>query len=164
MKRRKSESRAVCPECGGSGKYVGLTVVEACRGCGGTGRLSPPRVDVIKSRVLDHRLFELVLGKQGFLVSTFDSVGNYLHNYETPPDCIIVGWFFRTLGVAELLADLEERGDPPPVIVSTTLALERDELPSGVFALVADHALGSEEYLQVIKSAIAHRKLADGGR
>ena len=70
-------------------------VVEACRACGGTGRLAPPRVDVIKSRVLDHRLFELVLGKQGFLVSAFDSVGNYLHHFDAPPDCIIVGWFFR---------------------------------------------------------------------
>jgi hypothetical protein len=155
MKRRKNERRSVCPECGGTGQYVGLTVIEACRGCGGTGRMSPPRIDVIKSRVLDHRLFELVLGKQGFLVSAFDSVGNYLHHYDAPPDCIIVGWFFRTLGVEELLADLEERGERVPVIVSTTLALEPDELPSGVFALVADHALGSEEYLQVVKSAIA---------
>ena len=27
-----------CPDCGGSGQYVGLVVVESCRSCGGTGR------------------------------------------------------------------------------------------------------------------------------
>lgn len=27
-----------CPECGGTGRYVGLAVVEECRACGGTGR------------------------------------------------------------------------------------------------------------------------------
>jgi hypothetical protein len=26
-----------CPECGGSGQYVGLIVVEPCRRCGGSG-------------------------------------------------------------------------------------------------------------------------------
>lgn len=25
----------VCPECGGTGRYVGLAVVEECRACGG---------------------------------------------------------------------------------------------------------------------------------
>lgn len=25
----------VCPECGGSGKYVGLNAVDVCRACGG---------------------------------------------------------------------------------------------------------------------------------
>lgn len=29
--------RGACPACGGSGKYVGLTVVEPCGTCGGTG-------------------------------------------------------------------------------------------------------------------------------
>jgi hypothetical protein len=28
---------AACGECGGSGKYVGLNLVEACKGCDGTG-------------------------------------------------------------------------------------------------------------------------------
>ena len=30
----------VCPECGGSGRYVGLNAVEGCEACGGTGRMS----------------------------------------------------------------------------------------------------------------------------
>lgn len=29
--------RRPCPACGGSGKYVGLAVVETCRTCGGAG-------------------------------------------------------------------------------------------------------------------------------
>jgi hypothetical protein len=29
-----------CPDCGGSGRYVGLTVVEDCRACGGRGFLA----------------------------------------------------------------------------------------------------------------------------
>jgi hypothetical protein len=33
----RSES-APCPDCGGSGRYVGLAVVEACRACRGTGQ------------------------------------------------------------------------------------------------------------------------------
>jgi hypothetical protein len=155
MKGRQNERRPSCPDCGGSGQYVGLTVVEACRACGGTGRLAPPRVDVIKSRVLDHRLFELVLTKQGFEVDAYESVGNYLHHLTTPPDCIIVGWFFRTLGVADLLAELDERGFSTPVIVSTTLTIEPGEVPKGVFAVLSDHALGAEEYAKVVKSAIA---------
>jgi hypothetical protein len=134
---------------------VGLTVVEPCRGCGGTGRLAPPRVDVIKSRVLDHRLFELVLTKHGFEVRTFESIGNYLHHLTAAPDCIIVGWFFRSLSVADLIAELDDRGMRAPVIVSTTLAIERDEIPAGVFAVLSDHALGAEEYARMIKKAIA---------
>lgn len=27
-----------CPECGGTGRYIGLAVVEECRACGGSGR------------------------------------------------------------------------------------------------------------------------------
>ena len=27
-----------CPDCGGTGKYVGLHVIEPCQGCEGTGR------------------------------------------------------------------------------------------------------------------------------
>jgi hypothetical protein len=27
----------VCPDCGGTGKYVGLNLVETCLACGGTG-------------------------------------------------------------------------------------------------------------------------------
>ncbi len=160
MKGRKSPSCPVCSDCGGSGKYVGLTVVEPCRACGGTGRLEPPRVDVIKSRALDHRLFELVLGKHGFQVSAFDSVGSYLHYLETPPDCIIVGWFFRTLGVIDLLAELEARDIQIPVIVSTTITLEPDEVPMGVYALLADSALGNEAYLQVVRAAVAQGRRA----
>lgn len=26
-----------CPECGGTGRYIGLTVVESCGACGGVG-------------------------------------------------------------------------------------------------------------------------------
>ena len=155
MNGRQNQRRPTCPDCGGSGQYVGLTVVEPCRVCGGTGRLAPPRVDVIKSRVLDHRLFELVLTKHGFEVGTFESIGNYLHHLAAPPDCIIVGWFFRSLGVADLLAELDERGMRVPVIVSTTLAIEPDEVPAGVFAVLSDHALGAEEYARMIKKAIA---------
>lgn len=29
-----------CPECGGSGKYVGLLKIEACDRCGGSGRIA----------------------------------------------------------------------------------------------------------------------------
>lgn len=36
MSGRRRE-RQICPTCKGSGKYVGLTVVEACDACGGTG-------------------------------------------------------------------------------------------------------------------------------
>ena len=32
------EEPGVCPECGGSGEYVGLDVKETCRTCGGSGR------------------------------------------------------------------------------------------------------------------------------
>ena len=28
-----------CPDCGGSGEYVGLTAREACERCGGSGRV-----------------------------------------------------------------------------------------------------------------------------
>jgi hypothetical protein len=31
--------RRTCPACGGSGKYVGLSVVEACRTCNGAGEV-----------------------------------------------------------------------------------------------------------------------------
>ena len=31
-------ARTLCPECRGTGKYVGLSVVEDCRACGGSGR------------------------------------------------------------------------------------------------------------------------------
>lgn len=31
-----------CPECRGSGRYVGLTVDEPCRACGGTGERKAP--------------------------------------------------------------------------------------------------------------------------
>ena len=27
----------VCPDCGGAGKYVGLSVIETCGMCGGSG-------------------------------------------------------------------------------------------------------------------------------
>lgn len=30
---------AECPECGGTGKYVGLNAVEVCERCGGLGNL-----------------------------------------------------------------------------------------------------------------------------
>lgn len=33
-----ADEAAVCPECRGSGRYVGLNVVEPCAVCGGTGR------------------------------------------------------------------------------------------------------------------------------
>ena len=29
-------STAPCPDCGGSGKYIGLNSVETCKGCGGS--------------------------------------------------------------------------------------------------------------------------------
>ena len=29
----------VCPECGGSGEYVGLNVTETCGACGGSGEV-----------------------------------------------------------------------------------------------------------------------------
>lgn len=32
--------RVPCPDCDGSGSYVGLTVVEPCDVCGGTGRVT----------------------------------------------------------------------------------------------------------------------------
>jgi hypothetical protein len=32
-----------CPECGGSGKYVGLLTVEDCGRCGGSGRIEDER-------------------------------------------------------------------------------------------------------------------------
>jgi hypothetical protein len=159
MKGRPNERRPTCPDCGGTGQYVGLTVVEPCRACGGTGRLTPPRVDVIKSRVLDHRLFELVLTKLGYEVGAYESVGNYLHHLATAPDCIIVGWFFRSLGVADLLTELEERGMSVPVIVSTTLAIEPDDVPRGVFAVLTDHALGTDDYAKVVKNAIASSRV-----
>ena len=28
-----------CPDCGGTGKYVGLNIVEECPKCGGSGRI-----------------------------------------------------------------------------------------------------------------------------
>jgi DnaJ-class molecular chaperone len=28
-----------CPDCGGSGRYVGLNVAEDCERCGGSGRV-----------------------------------------------------------------------------------------------------------------------------
>jgi DNA-binding NtrC family response regulator len=158
MKGSKREAPAICPDCRGSGRYVGLTVIESCRACGGTGRLAPPRIDVIKSRVLDHRLFELVLTKQGYEVESFDSIGNYLHQLDSSPDCIITGWFFRTLGVADLLTELEDRGLHVPVIVSTTLDVEPDELPMGVFAVLTDHALGTENYLRTVRDAVAAKR------
>lgn len=34
---------ATCPECRGSGKYVGLQTVEDCRACGGSGRANAQR-------------------------------------------------------------------------------------------------------------------------
>lgn len=37
--RWEESSGEPCPECGGSGKYVGLNAVEDCRACGGRGRL-----------------------------------------------------------------------------------------------------------------------------
>ncbi len=160
MSHRKNEHRPSCPDCNGSGQYVGLTVVEPCRACGGTGWLAPPRIDVIKSRVLDHRLFELVLSKLGYEVATYDNIGSYLHYLEEPPDCIIVGWFFRSLGVSDLLCELKERGIHAPVIVSTSLTLEPDEAPEGVFAVLTDQALGTEEYAQVLKRAIAFSRSA----
>ena len=30
---------APCADCGGTGQYVGLTVIEQCRACGGSGRV-----------------------------------------------------------------------------------------------------------------------------
>jgi DnaJ-class molecular chaperone len=27
----------MCPDCGGTGKYVGLNLVETCQACNGTG-------------------------------------------------------------------------------------------------------------------------------
>ena len=34
----QTESAALCPECNGSGNYVGLNVVESCHGCDGSGQ------------------------------------------------------------------------------------------------------------------------------
>ena len=34
---------APCPECGGSGRYVGLNAVEDCGTCGGVGRVKRPQ-------------------------------------------------------------------------------------------------------------------------
>lgn len=34
---RHSLPRETCPDCGGSGKYVGLNAVEDCETCGGMG-------------------------------------------------------------------------------------------------------------------------------
>ncbi|MCA9118056.1 MAG: hypothetical protein KDA79_23450 [Planctomycetaceae bacterium] len=36
---REGSSRKVCPDCGGSGRYVGLTVIDSCSRCGGRGEL-----------------------------------------------------------------------------------------------------------------------------
>ena len=33
------ESTDNCPECGGSGRYVGLNVIEPCQCCAGSGRI-----------------------------------------------------------------------------------------------------------------------------
>ncbi|HUG93310.1 MAG TPA: hypothetical protein VML55_20890 [Planctomycetaceae bacterium] len=32
-----------CPDCGGSGRYVGLSLVENCRACGGSGLALPAK-------------------------------------------------------------------------------------------------------------------------
>ncbi len=34
--RGDQEQKEPCPECGGTGRYVGLMEVEPCRACGGT--------------------------------------------------------------------------------------------------------------------------------
>lgn len=36
---RKSEASKPCPDCGGTGKYTGLVVIENCSACNGTGRV-----------------------------------------------------------------------------------------------------------------------------
>ena len=33
-----------CPDCDGSGRYVGLNTVEVCGACGGTGRVKQSKV------------------------------------------------------------------------------------------------------------------------
>ena len=33
-----------CPDCGGSGRYVGLNTVEVCGTCGGSGRVTRPTI------------------------------------------------------------------------------------------------------------------------
>lgn len=35
-----AERSETCPDCGGSGKYVGLLTVDTCRTCGGDGRIA----------------------------------------------------------------------------------------------------------------------------
>ena len=39
---RKTTVAATCPECRGSGTYVGLNVVEDCAACGGHGVIASP--------------------------------------------------------------------------------------------------------------------------
>lgn len=38
VKPNRSQGGKPCPDCGGTGKYVGLDVVETCATCGGSGR------------------------------------------------------------------------------------------------------------------------------
>lgn len=42
----RPRKRSTCPACKGSGKYVGLSVVEACSTCAGTGTVSAADVVV----------------------------------------------------------------------------------------------------------------------
>jgi hypothetical protein len=38
-----------CRDCGGSGRYVGLSVIESCQSCGGSGRAVPAQSVVARS-------------------------------------------------------------------------------------------------------------------
>lgn len=156
---------ASCPDCQGSGKYIGFTVVDECKKCEGTGLHLPTRIDVIKRRNVYRLLFKRYFEQRhDFAVRTFGDVQTYIHQLAVEPDCIICGMESPAEGPIDLLNRLGELDVTSPVIVSTnSLDYEDDLLRLGAFAVLSDRKFGREDYIATVKLAIMSRRESQKG-
>jgi len=153
MRNKESSPNISCPDCKGSGQYVGLTVVEPCRRCRGSGAVRP-RVAVIKRLEDERATFQFVLELCGFDVITFPNVRAYLDEELEPPDCIIVSWGRYAPDALLLERELNRRGTKVPLVVSSSREV-RGPLPESVVAVVHNDDLTKDEYVAAIRDAAA---------
>jgi FixJ family two-component response regulator len=159
MKRKASTQPQTCPDCRGSGEYVGFTVKEPCRACNGTGSLRRLRVDVVKRLDFDRRVYRYLLSREGYDVCCYSDVDDYLDQFDAAPDCIIAGFMFQRSDVFPLLWELERRGLDTPVIICTSINLDRSDLPDGVTELFTGVSpLTPARLSEAVRSAIAKKR------
>lgn len=153
-----ARERIVCPDCRGSGKYIGFTVIEPCRACHGSGRRIPPRIDVVKSSKIFSALLRVMLKKFGheYTVRGFDDPAEYFDQLVAEPDCIITGIMLKGMHGIEFLSHVSRLGIQAPVIVETSCGeYEYEALEHGAFAFLHYDHYEPQFLVRTVERAIA---------